>query len=150
MGGNALLLLNIPPDTDGRINAADISRLEELGQRIKTAFGSNLLEGALSCHGTNVLIDDESFWQGSSEQDSIEIRLPKPKEISYVVLCEQIRQSQRIESFTVLADEARVYEGTTVGFKKICQLEETITVHKLHIVINQSRIAPTLRFVSAF
>ena len=149
-GGNALLLLNIPPDTNGKINAADASRLEELGQRIKTTFGNNLLEDASSCHGKRILVDDESYWQGRGEQDAIEISLPKPKKISYVVLNEQIRHSQRIESFTVLADGNTVYEGTTVGFKKICWLKKPTTVNTLCIVINQSRIAPTLRFASAF
>ena len=153
VGGNGLFLLNIPPDTTGMINAADAARLQELGERIGKIFGNNLLTDAKAGCGQEILADDDSFWMGNKEQEEIEITLPQPKTISHVVLCEQIRQSQRIEEFEILAELngqwQTVYSGTTVGFKKICRFRPCV-VEKLRIVIKQSRVAPTLRFVGAY
>jgi alpha-L-fucosidase len=152
VGGNALLLLNIPPDTTGQINSADAARLKELGERVKKIYRHNILENAkVDCE--NILRDDESFWMGGAEQDEITITLPAPKKITRVVLCEQIRQSQRVEEFEILAESKgewrALYRGTTVGFKKICVFE-ACTVEKLRIAITQSRVAPTLRFVGTY
>ena len=46
VGGNAQLLLNIPPDKRGRIHENDARRLKELGDRLRATFAVNLAEGA--------------------------------------------------------------------------------------------------------
>ena len=35
VGGNSLLLLNVPPDTEGLLHEMDVRRLKELGDEIK-------------------------------------------------------------------------------------------------------------------
>ncbi len=42
VGGNAQLLLNIPPDKRGRIHENDARRLKELGDRLRATFAVNL------------------------------------------------------------------------------------------------------------
>ena len=42
VGGNAQLLLNIPPDKRGRIHENDARRLKELGDRLRATFADNL------------------------------------------------------------------------------------------------------------
>ena len=45
VGRNAVLLLNIPPNRQGRIEPADSTRLIELKQWIDCSFSDNLVEG---------------------------------------------------------------------------------------------------------
>ncbi|MDR0568588.1 MAG: alpha-L-fucosidase [Spirochaetaceae bacterium] len=167
-GGNVQLLLNIPPDKDGRINQADAVRLNELGTAIRNIFGANLLDapGVTARQETPedpdhpvaaLLKDDESYWRpaGETEQASIEIALPKSQTITHITLEEQIRVSQRIEAFTVQAktkggDWREVYAGTTVGFKKICRLASPVQANAVRIQIQKSRLYPTLRFAGVY
>ena len=46
VGGNAILLLNLPPDNQGRFPEKDLEVLEETGRRIRETYGIDLLEGA--------------------------------------------------------------------------------------------------------
>jgi len=159
VGGNALLLLNIPPDTHGQINDADVQRLKELGGRLRSIYSRNLFNDAKvflqpECDSiNNILIDDDSYWLGEESEAKITIELPETKELTHLVLCEQIRKSQRIEGFSIFAETngqwSEIYQGTTVGFKKICRFDP-ITTKNVQIHINESRIAPTLRFVGAY
>jgi len=48
VGGNAQLLLNIPPDKRGRVHENDAQRLRELGDRLRDTFAVNLASGASS------------------------------------------------------------------------------------------------------
>ncbi|MDR0525948.1 MAG: alpha-L-fucosidase [Spirochaetaceae bacterium] len=152
IGGNAVLLLNIPPDTEGRIHEQDRRRLSELGKRLKAIFSRNLLDEpgtAIFSNGedlTALLKDDDSYWKSPGEAAEIEIILPGPRKISHLVLQEQIQESQRIEAFTIKEFE---YSGTTVGYKKICRFEPAET-NRIRIAIQESREFFTLRFIGAY
>jgi alpha-L-fucosidase len=165
VGGNVNLLLNIPPDRSGKIADAEKNLLEQLGQAIKNIYGDNLL----TAHGVtvranssdaahpaaNILDEDNDYWrpEGDQERALITFTLPQTKEISHVVLQEQVRLSQRIEQFTIQAQTngtwVTVYEGTSVGFKKICRFPK-IAASGLRIAITQSRVFPALRFIGAY
>jgi alpha-L-fucosidase len=162
-GGNAVLLLNIPPDREGRIHETDCRRLEELGTAIRGIFSVNLLERASARADTedpahpaaNILRGDESYWRPASEceQAEIEITLPRRMKISHIDLREQIRESQRIEVFSINAKTAegwkKIYSGTTVGYRKICRFHPLET-DCLRVTIEQSRLYPTLCFAGAY
>ncbi|MCL2362213.1 MAG: alpha-L-fucosidase [Defluviitaleaceae bacterium] len=151
VGGNAVLLLNIPPDTKGQINPADAARLKELGDCIRSIYSQNLLADARASCGHNILVDDDTYWMGSNETEEIEISLEEPKTLTHIVLCEQTTESQRIEAFSIMAEIdgkwCVLYEGTTVGFKKICRFKP-VEVRNLNICIKQSRVSPTLRYIA--
>ena len=157
VGGNAVLLLNIPPDIHGQINAADAKVLEALGERIQSIFTENLFSGANVTIGGEskheLLNDSGHYWAGQTEQATVDINLPAPKTLTHIVLCEEIRESQRIESFTVSAEIngnwQEIYQGTTVGYKKICVFAPT-TADKWQINITKSRISPTLRYIGGY
>lgn len=162
-GGNAMLLLNIPPDTAGRIHAQDAERLQQLGAAIGQMFRCNVVTGGTAaassqqpgCEALHILTDDETYWKApdGTEQAEIIIQLPQAAEVCTVVLQEQITQSQRIEKFTLLADTPQgtvpIYSGTTVGYKKICRFTPLLA-SRIIIRIEQSRIAPTLRFAGVY
>ncbi|MDR0568827.1 MAG: alpha-L-fucosidase [Spirochaetaceae bacterium] len=161
VGGNAVLLLNIPPDTDGRIHESDCQRLGALGGRLQAIFSRNLLDepGTLiraeSADITGLLRDRDEYWKSSAETVEIEIALPGPRKLSHLVLQEEIRESQRIESFSVFSVSAdssnpkKIYAGTTVGFKKICRFDPVET-DRIRIIIKASREFSTLRFAGAY
>jgi alpha-L-fucosidase len=153
VGGNAVLLLNVPPDIRGRINAADAGRLRAFGERVKGIYTNNLLSGAESDCGEGIFIDDDTYWMGEGECETITVALPEARTLTHIVLCEQIRESQRIEAFTVEAEtdggRQTLYTGTTVGFKRICRFAPA-AVKNIRICITQSRMAPTLRYIAGF
>jgi alpha-L-fucosidase len=165
VGGNAVLLLNIPPDRDGRIHDADCRRLAELGTAIRGIFSVNLLAASgvqvsadsedPSHAAANILADDERCWQpaGERERAEITISLPQAQTATHLVLQEQIRESQRIEAFSIAAKTPegwrQIYEGTTVGYKKICRFSP-VEAQALRITIGQSRVFPTLRFAGLY
>jgi len=116
VGGNAQLLLNIPPDKRGRIHENDVRRLKELGDRLTATFAVNLAEGASNRQrGTVPVGDSPSFL--------IEYDLGSPKVFNVAMIKESIRWGQKIESFALDAWDGKewkaVVQGTTVGWKKL-------------------------------
>ena len=117
-GGNACLNLNIPPNKEGLFDERDVKRLKELGTLLKQEFGKEIPASVNKEEG------------GGPTQPVYRITTEKPqKNIRYVVLQEDIAQGQRVESFRILAEFASgsqypLYQGTCIGHKKICQLQD--------------------------
>ncbi|MBQ8966278.1 alpha-L-fucosidase [Ruminococcus sp.] len=162
VGRNAAFLLNVPPTREGLIHENDVKRLGELGQFLREAFGDNILAYAkLSAdseaegHSVEGLVteDYESFYMAKNSRAEIAIDLGKDEPIGYVVLKENIKLSQRVESFCVdIWDKGQfkqVYEGTVIGYKRIVPMNG-ISTAKLRIRITDSRMAPTLAFAGVY
>lgn len=60
VGRGANLILNLPPDRTGQINAIDLASLTEFGRRLQATFGTDLARGAKP-EATNVRGKDETF-----------------------------------------------------------------------------------------
>jgi len=137
VGGNALFLLNIPPDDTGQINPADATTLRALGQRL-TAYQANLLVGA------------EITYPASTHPGEVLVTSDAPVTLTRLIICEDIRQSQRVEAFTVDAEVdgtwQQIYAGTTIGFKKICTFDR-VQARRWRITITQCRHVPVINFV---
>ncbi|HWT73332.1 MAG TPA: alpha-L-fucosidase [Mobilitalea sp.] len=158
VGGNTVLLLNIPPHKDGYITHYDRERLQELGKFIRESFSNNLIgQASLKASSTeqpfdvtNLNDNSESYWKAEDYCDycNISVELKDNHLIRYIVLSEQITCSQRVEMFTIDAEidgaMCTVYNGTTIGYKKICPIHPVITKR---IVINfiQFRKSPVLK-----
>ena len=170
VGGNSTLLLNIPPNTDGLFHENDVKRLQEIGQELGKAFKYNFsndiksikasseasgheIMQAIVCkdiHGNddkNCYFTPESYKDGDTV--SIDIEFDDEKEISKVVLMENIRVGQRIERFEIICNGEKIYSGETVGYKKIA-LFDKIKTDKLTINILESRTEPTLNFIGIY
>ncbi len=162
VGGNATFLLNIPPTPAGLFHPTDVKRLKELGERIRDAFSDNLLEGAaLSADfqepGHEIdraRADSYDGWYQPPEGKTacaVRVTFPEKRKVSYVVLKENIKLSQRIERFSILDGEAKpLYRGAVVGYKKIARLPHPVLTDKLTIQIEDSRLFPTLSFLGVF
>lgn len=165
VGGNACLLLNVPPDRRGLIHERDVEVLEALGSVLRRTFANNLASGARvtasdtldpdHCIQNIVDGDPDTYWCPSSlnERPVIEFDLLESTVFDRIVLCEHIRSSQRIESFSISyrsgADWVPCYSGTVVGYKRICCLERVEAQH-IRIEITASRCYPTLSEVGVY
>ena len=95
-----------------------MKRLKELGTLLKQEFSKEIPASVNKEEG------------GGPTQPVYRITTEKPqKNIRYVVLQEDIAQGQRVESFRILAEFASgsqypLYQGTCIGHKKICQLQD--------------------------
>jgi alpha-L-fucosidase len=69
------------------------------------------------------------------------------------VIKENILLSQRIEGFTIDCAKQkgfrRIYEGTTVGYKKIARFRPTVT-NTVRITITDSRVAPVISHIALY
>lgn len=164
VGGNSVLLLNIPPHKDGYITRYDEERLIQLGEFIRNSFRNNRIEQAKlraasaepGYEISHVATDDEAYWKAAGDHANCEIIIDfnKPETVGYIVLQEQIRLSQRVEEFELWAGDEKgadslIYRGTTIGYKKICEITPQ-KVSTLHIVFKETRSVPTLRYVGVY
>lgn len=140
VGRNSVLLLNIPPDTRGLLDEADVKRLHEFAEWRKNTFGDNRVK-----HGDRLCI--------LGEGSSAEYKLKRRSTIDVVMLCEDIENGQRIESFTVevLGDEGwtEAAHGTTVGHKRLLRIEP-VEATALRITVTGCRATARLSSAGAY
>ncbi|MBQ8611548.1 MAG: alpha-L-fucosidase [Oscillospiraceae bacterium] len=163
VGGNAMLLLNIPPTREGLFHANDVARLQQLGDYLRASYSENLLDTAAAqadpaaegCGVENLRTRDESYYMPAAADGTAQLvfRWPTPQSLRRLVLQEQLRCSQRVERFAVdiLADGEwrQAAAGTVIGHKRIVPLDGVRT-EALRIRITDSRTAPTLRFAGVY
>lgn len=163
VGGNSLLLLNIPPNRDGIIHEKDVKRLKELGDAIRLAESAPVTPAKLAAPQEldgnvieNVTKDDESYYTPSEENDNytINIDFGKSVEIDRVYLKEQCDFSQRIETFEIYAKtddgEKLVYNGTTVGLNRYAVFNGKVKANGIKIVITSCRLRPYIMRIQAY
>ena len=130
VGANSCLNLNLPPNTEGLIDDRDVKRLKELGDLLKKEFGTALPAVV------------EKMTGEPPTQPIYTITLDHPAEnLKYIVLKEDIAKGQRVESFRIMGEFASgeqypLYQGTCIGHKKICQLQDPFA--KQNPLINDS------------
>lgn len=162
VGGNATMLLNIPPTKEGLFHENDVKRLAQIGEYLRNAFGRNLVMDATVTAGRQdikacVCTDDyEAFYQPEAGETGAEILLKWEESVTirHIVLKENIRMSQRVESFEVEAltegGFRKVAEGTVIGYKRILPLAEVIRTTEIRIIIKDSRMEPTIAFLGVY
>ena len=135
VGRNAVLLLNVPADTRGKIPAADSLRLMEFRARRDSIFTHNLA-GRIS-----------------HRQNTWTVKVKEPHSFNLVVLQEDIRLGQRIRSFKIEADTGggwhEIAQGTTVGYKRILRVPETAAC-RIRITVTDAKANPILSGVRVY
>ena len=133
VGRNSLLLLNVPPDTRGRIHETDSVRLMELRSALDRIFARDLA-GQVKRKGNTWTVDAKGPF-------------------NRLVLQEDIAMGQRIASFTV---EALTADGwtplareTTVGYKRILLLPEC-EASQIRISVTESLAKPLLSEIGLY
>lgn len=140
VGRNSVLLLNIPPNTDGLLCETDILRIKELNEYITRNFSNDLL-GKFT--PTSVKQGEELICQMS-----------QPAYINSVTLQEDITKGQRVESFTVSVltrdgNWQAIATGTTIGYKRMLRFP-SIEASAIKLTINRSRNIANIERISAY
>lgn len=160
VGGNAMLLLNVPPDKRGLIHDNDVRRLKDFGNGLRATFAENLAQGAkpaatqTKTGGSYSAIgiidtDKDSYWMTDDGVTAAEVTLDlgTAKAFSEAMLQEQIKVGQRIEEFSLDvwtgSEWQEIARATTVGYKRLLRFPE-VRASKVRIRITKSRAAPTL------
>ena len=158
VGGNAALLLNVPPTPDGRVAAADCAALAALGQKLRALFaqeavGTLTASGSAPGHPAALAADGApgSYWQAAPGQTEAVLTLtfPQAQRVGCVVLGEYLPAGQRIEAGCIEADGRCVARFTVVGHKRICRFAP-VRANALTVRITAARAEPALRLLAAY
>jgi alpha-L-fucosidase len=152
VGRNSVLLMNVPPNTDGLLADPDVARLREFRAEIDRRFGDDLVSGG---DVPGPLTDGlpHTFWSPADDPlpASVRLDLPSTREIAACVLKEHIAEGQRVERYTLLGCVAGEWvvltEGTTIGHKKIDRFE-AVAIDAVELRIEASRGVPMIRALS--
>jgi alpha-L-fucosidase len=164
VGRNGVLLLNVPPDRRGLIHENDIASLVGMRRILDRTFQVDLASGAKikasserkGYPALSILdADRKTYWTAPEGMESavLELALPKTRTFDVAMLKEEIRVGQRIEEFALEAWDGNSWRpfarATTVGYKRLLRFPE-VSAEKVRLVINRSRLSPTLSALGLF
>lgn len=148
VGRNGLLLLNVPPDTNGRISAEDSAVLVAFRAERDRIFSKDLAQGATASawhrpgHRAKNVLDTayHTYWAATGKEAELTLELDSVTEFDIIVIQEYIPLGQRVTSVGLLLDPGDgLYSYslgdsplcTTVGYKRIIRLDHPIRWRKL-------------------
>ena len=161
VGRGSTLLLNIPPDKRGLFHENDVQSLREWRALLDKEFATDLASGAQvsanSFRGNEERFspthltdgNPETYWATDDGIKSgiLEIDLGSVQTVKYILLQEYIRLGQRVKDFDIEAwvdgGWKKVTEGTTIGYKRILEIEPVET-SRIKVIINDSKAALVL------
>lgn len=169
VGRGQPLLLNVPPDIEGKLPQNFVDRVAELGETIQDSFRTDLVKedgvtaSASAVRGNsaayaaaNVLDDDaDTYWTMDDGQTtgSLTIDLGGTKKFDIVSIEEYIKLGQRISGFTVEAHTAAGWQpfgsGQTIGAKRLVR-GTPVSADQIRISITGSQAVPLIENVGVF
>ena len=157
VGGNAQLLLNVPPDKRGLVHENDARRLAELGDRIRAAFAVDLAAGARMYNlvsrqtGGPKKIGRRPTVYKDVTQEAFEWTLGAAGTFNVAALRENLSSGQRVESFVLDAWDGQgwreIARGTTVGWKRLLRFP-AVTASKVRVRVLEARDKPVIAGLS--
>lgn len=129
VGRGAVLLLNSTPDTTGLIPISHVKAYSEFGDEIKRRF-------------------ENPIRKTKGEGKSLEITFSKPTEINHVILQEDLSRGQRVLAFDIEGMNEqnqwnKVYDGTSVGHKRICYFNP-VNLKKIRVLFTNAKAEPQI------
>lgn len=153
VGRNAVLLVNLPPDKRGLIHEYDIDSLQAFRQILEETFATNLANGA-SANANNYRLSHEKFapenvldgqhstyWTTDDKVFPAEITLEFAESANFdrILIQEPIQLGQRVSKFSLQAKNGdqwdTIYEGTTIGYKRLIRTE-SVQTNQLRLVVD--------------
>ncbi|MFF7162468.1 alpha-L-fucosidase [Streptomyces sp. NPDC008086] len=129
VGRNSVLLLNIPPDTDGLLPAADVARLREFRERVDRELPEDLARDART----------------TAAPGRVTVDLGREREVDRIRLAEDIRYGQQVEGFVVEAQRdgawAEVTRAGAIGASRILLLAAPVRARRWRVRVTGSRAA---------
>ena len=148
VGRNGVLLLNVPPDTRGRIADADAESLA--GMRA-------ILDGAFSTPVAGARFPKQGAAGAASA--GYEIPVAAGRRFDVAMLQEDIGQGQRVEQFTLevcTASACREFaRGTTIGYKRLLRFPEVQVDAghhdaRIRLTVGQTRGTPAVSALAVY
>ncbi len=161
VGRNCVLLLNVPPNKEGRFSDADVERLREFREALDTIFGTDYalggtltaenVRGGSPAFGPENVIDSDpkTYWATDDEviSSAFEIELAQPATFNVIRIEEPIAMGQRVEAFRVQVRKDGAWEtvstGTTIGYRRLLKIEPVQT-DRVRVIIEKSRACPLI------
>lgn len=138
VGSNCYLLLNVPPNKDGKFSAKEVKLLEKFGEKIKKQTQNQVIKKK------NPKFKDNEFVANFKQK----------RKFRTVILKENILNSQRVESFELYAvngkRERKIYSSTIIGMNKICRLKFPCKADALKVKITSCRSTPSISLLSVY
>ncbi len=163
VGHGANLLLGLEPDNRGLLPDADVARLREFGEAVRTAYGeeSNLTrKGTVRTDGGDSVAavndgDPDTFWMAppNSHSATLEVSFSHPVSFDRTLVMEWLNSGQRIQKYAVQAWDGNawrtLHEGTSIGHKKIDIFPRTMAA-KARLRILTATESPAVREFQVF
>ncbi|MDE2127842.1 MAG: alpha-L-fucosidase [Armatimonadetes bacterium] len=134
VGHGCNLLLNVPPNTDGRIDAGDFAALQAFGAALRTLYGKPVA----TARGRGMLLT---------------VHLARPVRIGRLVLKERIANGARVRAFTIEgqtpAGWRQVAEGTAIGSKLILNCPP-VAVTSVRLIITRAEGVPEIARMAVY
>ena len=170
VGHGAPLLLNVPPNRDGRYDQAHANRIAEFGQAIEETFDEDLTqkEGvtatASAVRGNAAQFDasktidgkEDTYWTMDDGQltGSVTVNLGKEQTFDVVSIEEYIELGQRISSFKVEYRSGNgewkdFGSGKTISAKRLVR-RSPVKADQVRVTITGSKAVPLLRTIGVY
>lgn len=159
VGHNATLLLNVPPNNEGKVDKAIQDRVVEFGQNVQDTFRTNLAKAdgttitASNVRGNDIDFkpgnavddDDATYWttDDGTTSGSLTIKWDSAKRFDVVSIEEAIQNGQHINSYKVEYKEndnaswQPMESGVTVGSKRLIRTSP-ISATQVRITVGTS------------
>lgn len=159
VGHNATLLLNVPPNNEGKVDQAILDRVVEFGQNVQDTFRTNLAKAngttitASNVRGNDIDFkpgnavddDDATYWttDNGTTSGSLTIKWDSAKRFDVVSIEEAIQNGQHINSYRVEYKEndnaswQPMERGVTVGSKRLIRTSP-ISATQVRITVGTS------------
>jgi alpha-L-fucosidase len=167
-GRGANLLLNVPPNRDGLLQAEDIASLMGLRNYLRTTFATDLaakaktsatnVRGKSAAYGPANLIDGkpDTAWATDDEVLTAEAVLDfaRPASFRVVAVEEDIRYGQRVDAFAIdrwnAGNWEQVAAGTSIGPRRLLLLDKAVESARLRLRVTGASASPVLRRLAVF
>ena len=166
VGRGTPLLLNIPPNKEGKFAEADVARLQEFRATLDQMYATDFAKGATvtasstrknHLYQASNLTDgkDDTSWALSNDAKTGEftVDLGQKRRFDVVELKEDIAKGQRISGFKVEVELNGRWvpygEGSTVGYRRLVQ-GQPVEAQKIRVTITNSQATPILTNFSVY
>jgi alpha-L-fucosidase len=164
VGRNSVLLLNVPPNDQGRLADPDVQRLREFRFVLDQTFAVNFAEGKPiaadstrdGCPASNAGDGQgDTYWTpaGDVTTGMLEVNLGEPMMFNVSMVKEYIPLGQRVEEYTIEAWDGQgwksIASGTTIGHKKLDRFPDT-TTSRIRLTIGRSQAPPLIRALGLY
>jgi alpha-L-fucosidase len=159
VGRSAGLLLNLAPDTRGRITDEDVGNLTAFGTALRAMYATDLAKGATAStssvragHPPAAVLDGDpdSFWASDDDapHPSLILDLGAPRSFDVVRLAEYLPLGLRVDRFAVDVQAAggwrEILSKQGIGSQRVLRLDAPVTARRVRLRITAAASVPAI------